>query len=558
MIGIWNEIPQLLGSRIPTLSHLQLAQERSADPLGLGGLAIGSFSVIDIVIALAVLIIGYIIALFAKALVKSLLKKTDVDNKIASWVSGRRDPADTLPVEEWIGSAVFWLIFLFAIIAFLERLQLTAASTPLTSLLNQITEFIPRLLAAAALLGLAWIVATLVRGLVVRLLDTFGLDRRLNNQVSDNTTTTTTTNQFSLSETIGNALYWFIFLLFLLPILDTLSLEGLLNPIQQMLNEVLFMLPNILAAIIIGAVGWVIAQVVRKIVTNLLSAIGTDQFGNRFGLSQATGTQSLSSIIGTIVYVLILIPIAIAALNALQIEAISVPAIEMLSQVLNIIPQIFAAGVILVVFYVIGRFVSELLTSILTSFGFNKLFYWLGLQSTPPIDPTVPQPPAAFEVGEPTVLQSSSSSTKTPSEIVGIVAFVGIMLFAVVTATDILGLASLTLILEQIIVIAGRVLIGVIVFAVGLYFANLAYRLVYSSGSGSSKILAQTARIAIIVFVGAMALQMMGIASDIVNLAFGLLLGAIAVAIAISFGLGGREIAAEEIRNFLGGFKRKQ
>ncbi|MGB3402408.1 MAG: mechanosensitive ion channel [Microcoleaceae cyanobacterium] len=564
MIGIYNEIPHLLGSRMLTLSHLHLGQQGGADPLGLGGLAIGSFSVIDIVVALAVLVIGYIVALFVKALIKSLLKKTDVDNKIASWVSGGRTDADTLPVEEWIGSIVFWVIFLFAIIGFLERLQLSSASSPLTSLLNQITAFIPRVLAAAALLGIAWVVATLVRALVIKVLDTFGLDRRLNNQVGNNTTTTTvsgtttTTNQFSLSETIGNALYWFIFLLFLLPILDTLNLQGLLTPIQQMLNEVLFMLPNILAAILIGATGWVIAQVVRKIVTNLLTAIGTDQFGRRFGLSQATGTQGLSSILGTVVYVLILIPIAIAALNALQIDAISVPAIEMLSQVLNIIPQIFAAGVILVVFYVIGRFVSELITSILTSFGFNKLFYWLGLQSTPPIDPTISTPPAASEVGEPTVLQSSSSSTKTPSEIVGIVAFVGIILFAVVTATDILGLASLTLILEQIIVIAGRVLIGVIVFAVGLYFANLAYRLVYSSGSGSSKILAQTARIAIIVFVGAMALQMMGIASDIVNLAFGLLLGAIAVAIAISFGLGGRDIAAEEIRSFLGGFKKKQ
>ncbi|MGB3534305.1 MAG: mechanosensitive ion channel [Microcoleaceae cyanobacterium] len=533
------------------------------NPFGLGGLSIGSFSVMDLIVALAILIIGYIIALFVKALVKSLLKKTDVDNKIASWVSGGRTDANTLPVEEWIGSTVFWLIFLFAIIGFLERLQLSSASSPLTSLLNQITEFIPRVLAAAALLGIAWIVATLVRALVVRVLDTFGLDRRLNNQVGNDTTsttsssTTTTSNQFSLSETIGNALYWFIFLLFLLPILDTLSLQGLLTPIQQMLNEVLFMLPNILAAILIGATGWVIAQVVRKIVTNLLSAIGTDQFGNRFGLSQATGTQGLSSIIGTVVYVLILIPIAIAALNALQIDAISVPAIEMLSQVLNIIPQIFAAAVILTVFYVIGRFVSELLTNILSSFGFNKLFYWLGLQSTPPVERTVYTPSGASEPGEPTILQPSSTS-KTPSEIAGIVAFVGIMLFAVVTATDILGLASLTLILEQIIVIAGRVLIGVIVFAVGLYFANLAYKLVYSSGSSTSQLLAQTARIAIIVFVGAMALQMMGIASDIVNLAFGLLLGAIAVAVAISFGLGGRDIAAEEIRNFLSGFKRKQ
>jgi hypothetical protein len=193
MIGIWNEIPQLLGSRIPNLSHLQLAQNGTADPLGLGGLAIGSFSVIDIVIALAVLIIGYIIALFGKSLVKSLLKKTDVDNKIASWVSGGRNGADNLPIEDWIGSLVFWLIFLFAIIGFLERLQLTAASTPLTSLLNQITEFLPRILVALLLLGGAWILATLVRGLVVRLLDTFGLDRRLNTQVGNDTTTT---NQF--------------------------------------------------------------------------------------------------------------------------------------------------------------------------------------------------------------------------------------------------------------------------------------------------------------------------------------------------------------------------
>ncbi len=545
MIGIWNEIPQLLGGRIPTLSHLQLAQDGSS-PFGLGGLTVGSFNVLDIVMALAVLIIGYIVALFGKSLVKSLLKKTDVDNKIASWVSGRSG-ADGLPIEDWIGSVVFWLIFLFAIIGFLERLQLTAASTPLTALLNQVTEYAPRIFGAVLLLGLAWIVATLVRGLVIRVLDTFRLDERLNTQVSSGDNP----NQFSLSETLGNALYWFIFLLFLLPILDTLSLQGLLTPVQEMLNQVLFMLPNILAAILIGATGWVIAQIVRRIVTNLLSAIGTDQLGSRFGLTQSTGGQSLSSIIGTVIYVLVLIPIAISALSALKIEAISVPAIEMLSQVLNIIPQIFSAGVIFVVFYVIGRFVSELITSILTSFGFNKLFYWLGLQSTPPADPT----PADPNAGPETVLQSGGS--KTPSEIVGIIAFVGILLFAVITATDILGLSSLTDILDQIIYIAGRVLFGVVVFAVGLYFANLAYKLVSSSGSGTSKLLAQTARIAIIVFVGAMALQMMGIATDIVNLAFGLLLGAIAVAVAISFGLGGRDIAAEEIRSFLGGFRKK-
>lgn len=557
MNGTWHEITQVIGLQLPTLSYLTLAQESSSNPLSnLGNLSLGSITLIDFGIALLILVIGYIVALFAQGLIKGLLKKTDLDNKIAASVTGRSD-SQNIPVENWAGSIVFWLIFLFAIIGFFEKLQLTAASSPLTALLTQITSFLPNVLGASILLGVAWVVATLSKALVIRVLNVFRLDERLNQQVSDGTSSTP--NQFSLSETLGNALYWFVFLIFLLPILDTLGLPGLLDPVQQMLNEVLFMLPNILAAVLIAGAGWVIAQIVRRIVTNLLVAIGCDRLGSRFGISPASGGQSLSSIIGTVVYVLVLIPIAISALNALKIEAISVPAIEMLSNILNIIPQLFAAAVILFVAYIVGRFVSDLVTSILTSFGFNKLFYWLGLETTPP-RPTTP-PPATTTTGvastpeQATVLQKSS--TRTPSEIVGIIAFVGVMLFAVVTATDILGLNSLTLILEQIIIIAGRVLIGVIVFAIGLYFANLAYKLVLSSGTGGSKLLAQTARVAIIVFVGALALQQMGIGSGIVNLAFGLLLGAIAVAVAISFGLGGRDVAAEKIREFLSGFQNK-
>jgi hypothetical protein len=53
-----------------------------------------------------------------------------------------------------------------------------------------------------------------------------------------------------------------------------------------------------------------------------------------------------------------------------------------------------------------------------------------------------------------------------------------------------------------------------------------------------------------------MALQQIGVASDIINLAFGLLLGAVAVAIAIAFGLGGRDVASEQIREWLNSFKR--
>ncbi|NES72497.1 MAG: mechanosensitive ion channel, partial [Okeania sp. SIO2D1] len=303
-------------------------------------------------------------------------------------------------------------------------------------------------------------------------------------------------------------------------------------------------------------IGWAVAQIVRKVVTNLLAATGTDRVGVKFGLAATPGSKSLSWIIGTVVYVLVLIPVAITALNALQIEAISVPAINMLNDVLSILPRIFSAAVILVLAYVAGKYISELVTNILTSIGFDNVFEWLGLpnprrSATPPGAQTI-----RTESGQPTILQSDTAfSPKNPSELVGLIVLVAIMLVATLAAVDILAIEALTALVEGIIVIAGKILSGVIVFAVGLFFANLAFRMI-SSTSRQSRIVAQAARIAIITLVSAMALQQIGVASNIVNLAFGLLLGAVAVAVALAFGLGSRDIAAEQLREWLDSFKR--
>ncbi|MFM2080110.1 MAG: hypothetical protein RLZZ219_792, partial [Cyanobacteriota bacterium] len=94
--------------------------------------------------------------------------------------------------------------------------------------------------------------------------------------------------------------------------------------------------------------------------------------------------------------------------------------------------------------------------------------------------------------------------------------------------------------------------------AVGLYLANLAAGLLRSSGSQQGALLAQICRVAIVAFSGAMALQQIGVAPSIVNLAFGLLLGAIAVAAALAFGLGGRDVAAEQWRAWMDDFRLRR
>jgi hypothetical protein len=516
----------------------------------------------NLIRAIVILVVGWLIALIAAAIVRSLLKKVNVDNRLANWFSGRQSTEPSPPIENWISTGVFWIIFIFTLVAFLQALQLTAASEPLNNFLNQVIGYLPQLLGASILLGVAWLVATLVKLIVIRTLTTFGIDERLGQQIepptpvdtlgSPPTASTSSPSEFSLSETIGNTLHWFIFLLFLPAILNTLGLQGTLQPVQQLLNDILSIVPNILAAVLIGAAGWLVAQVVRRIVTNFLIAAGADRLGSRFGLTSTTGTssRSLSWIIGTIVFVLILIPTTISALNALKIEAISTPAIAMLNDVLGALPEIFTAILVLFIAYFVGQFLAELVTSILTGIGFNNIFYWLGLQTQPYTAPPVPSAqPQDVATAQPVVPR------KTPSELAGIVVWVGIMLFAAVAAINVLNIEALTTLITGIIVVAGRILSGLVVFAIGLYLANLAYNLITSSGGRQARILGQTARIAIIALISAMALQQIGVASNIVNLAFGLLVGAIAVAIALAFGLGGRDIAAEQIREWLRSFR---
>ncbi|MGB7088257.1 MAG: mechanosensitive ion channel [Phormidesmis sp.] len=527
--------------------------------------------------AIAILVIGVLIAYVVAFAVKSLLKKTNIDDRIAASVTKR--PASDVPVEKWISDFVFWIIVLFVVIAALEALQLTAVSEPLNGLLATILEYLPRIVMAGVLLALAWGIATVVKAIVTRGLESFNLDDRL----AENTGVDPRQNAVQIHETLGNALYWFVFLLFLPLVLNALQLNGLLEPVQSLIDQFLAAIPKILLAALIAIGGWLLAKIVRGIVTNLLAASGVDNIGRRLGLSGSSATGSgvsISGLAGTIVYVAILIPVAIAALEELDIQAVSVPAISMLNQILDFLPLLLAAGVVLTVFYFIGKFVSELVTNLLASAGFDSVLDILGLPDVAPSTTTTrttPTPTAyqpsdigstAVQPGS-TVIQPSSSqpsglsdpatsasSGKSPSEVVGLVVLVGIVLFGLVTATEILQLEQLTLIVSAVMAIAAQVLVGVVILAIGIYVANLAFRLIKSSNSAASNTLAQAARVAILAFVGALALGQMGVATNIVNLAFGLLLGAVAVAIAIAFGLGGRDVAAEELRSWINHVKR--
>lgn len=477
--------------------------------------------------ALVIIIIGWIIALLIASAIRKLLHRVPLDSRIAQWLStGEQDR--TLELEKGIARVLFYIIMLFVCVAAFQALGITLITEPINSLLTELFKFTPQLIGALALVIVAWIVAKLLKLLVLRILAASRLEERLNDK------TGLEAGKLHVTQTLAEVVFWLVLLLFLPAILSTLKLEGLLRPVQEMMTKILLFIPNILTATIIVLVGWLVARITQRIVTSLFEAIGADRLSERVGLASALGSKKLSGVLGITVYVLILLPIMIAALNALQLDSVTQPASRMLEIIMTAIPNVFAAVLILTFSYIIGRIVAEVTANLLEGGGFNGVAAKMGI---------------SFKQGE---------GAWSPSTLVGKLVFIAIMLFAAIEAAAQLKFHIVSELFAQFSVLAGHVLLGVVIFAIGLYLASLAATAIKSTSIAQANFLAGAARSAILVFAGAMALRQMGLANEIINLTFGLSFGAIAAAVAIAFGFGGKETAGRELQTWVDSLKSRK
>jgi hypothetical protein len=458
--------------------------------------------------ALAILIVGWLVAVTARAGTRRVLALLRVNTRI------NESTGQAVNVETGVAVGVFWVIILVTLVGVFNALHLDVISNPFAQLVRDIIGYLPRLIAGTVLLLVAWLLATVARAVVAKALSASTLDERLSAQAG----------MEPMSKSVANVLFWLVILLFLPTILAAYELHGLLEPVQAMLGKLLDMVPNIIGATVIGFVGWVVAKVLRGLVTNLLAAAGADRLGARVGLADSV---RLSRLAGTIVFIFVFVPSLIHALDALQIEAVSKPATDMLGKFLAAVPDLVAATMILVISWYVAKFAAGLATRLLSSLGADALPQKLGFKG------------------------ALVSDRFKPSGLVGALLLFFAMLFATVEAANRLGFGQVRDIVAMFIKFGGDILLGGAILVIGFWLSNVACDAIDKASGERSTGLARVARIAILGLVIAMGLRAMGIADDIVNLAFGLTLGAAAVALALAFGLGGREAAGRQMEYWL-------
>ena len=473
-----------------------------------------------------ILVIGWFIAILISKAIRKVLIHFKLDSHLTRWISGEgKEPV----AAGFIAKLLFYIVMLFVFVATFQALGITLITQPINNLLNQLFAYAPQLFGALLLVLVAFIVAKTFQFVIAKGLSALKIDEQLEDKAGIKA------GKVPMGQSLANGIFWLVLLLFLPAILSTLGVEGLLKPVQGMVEKILAFLPNIFTAAIIVLAGWLIARMVQRIVTNFFEAIGTDRLSEKIGMASAMGKKKLSGVLGMLIYILILIPILVAALNTLDLDAITQPASKMLEMILMAIPNIFAALLILVISYMIGRVVAGLVASLLEGAGFNSVLARLGIGDEIPSD-----------------------KKWTPSTVVGNIVLIGVMLFAFIEAVNRIGFAKVADMLTGFTVLAGQVILGLVIFGLGLLLAKLVSKAILSTAPAQASLLAMTARIAIIVLAGAIALRQMGLANEIISLAFGFIIGAIALALALAFGIGGRETAAKELEEWIRSMKTKK
>ncbi|MFL8951333.1 mechanosensitive ion channel [Helcococcus kunzii] len=376
------------------------------------------------------------------------------------------------------------------------------------NILDSFMNSLPDLLVAILLLVLAFVVATIVKNLVNKLLKKEPVKTKIDHfdKKGDGS---------GIIDLLSKSAFLLVFLLFLPSALNRLNISGVSEPITGFVTQFVNYIPLILAAGILLYIGFFVANIAKEILETLLERVGINNFQQRY-VPVKDQNAKLSNILSSIAYILILVPIVIAALDILGLQSISAPATAMLNSVISYIPKILIAGILVYLGIFLANMITSLLNGILVSTNVDNLPKQLNIKG----------------------------DLKISSIISEIVKYI-IIVFFTLEAIKILDLTVLTKIGMMVVAYIPNILSAVVILLGAVLLANWIESLLQKNNVNNTVSL--LVKVLIFGLSIVMVLSQLGIAANIVEQGFVIVLAGIAVAFALAFGLGGKDFAKKKL-----------
>src|SRR5215207_1625438 len=197
------------------------------------------------------------------------------------------------------------------------------------------------------------------------------------------------------------------------------------------------------------------------------------------------------------------------------------PLQDALSTFFSYLPQLVGAIIILIIGYIVARALQGVVTRVLRSIGFEG---WM-------------------ERGGIKQFFDRSQTSETPASVLGKLVFWFVFIIAITMVADALGIPQVSAVLGQLIAYIPSIIAAILILILAALLGNFLAGVV--RGATGSDLLASIARYAIIVYAVFAAITQLGIAVELTAPTFLIVLGAVALAAALAFGIGGREVARE-------------
>lgn len=213
-------------------------------------------------------------------------------------------------------------------------------------------------------------------------------------------------------------------------------------------------------------------------------------------------------------------------------EAVMTSLAGALTIFLAAIPKIIGFLIIVIVGWIVAALIAKAVAAVLRTIRFNDL---------------------AKRSGFADFVQGMGAKTDS-SGFIALVTKWFVRLIVLVAAFDALGLPAISDVLRQLLLWLPNLVVALVVLVIGGLAAGALASLVRGTSAraelGNPDLLASIARVAVWAFAIIVAVNQIGIATTLVNTLFMATVGAVALALGLSFGLGGRETAAEIVRNW--------
>ncbi len=522
-------------------------------------------------VALLILIGGWLAALIVRGLVFAGLKRTSIDDKIAAAMGIDTGDEGDYKVERALSKAVYYIALAFVLVAFLERLDIKAVTAPIVTVLDGLGSAVPGLLKAALIGFVGFAAAMIVKKLLLKVFDKSKVIGRLGKMAGHDDDE----QNEATGKLVATMAFWFIIVMAAIPTLEALQIGALAEPLKAALAVVSTYLPKVLGAALLLLAGYVLGRLCRAVVTKVIDKSGIDRGLKRIGFEKLLGSTSAGSILGTLAMAFVMLHFAISAVGRLDIREISEPLGLILQQLYGYLPKLVVGGLLLAVGVLVARLVARASRAILAGIGFNALLVHIGVatemsaaskqQQTDgekTLDAGVKRAQGDDKAAGPDVeaVLAGGSGLRTPSDIAGslIGALVVIVFLRQVLST--LGLEGLAQMVDTLLGYLPDVLVAAVVVAAGMWAGRWARaridELTKASKDQLMRSLGAVVHIAVVTVAAMVALQQLGVGSQLIGIAFGLVLGAICLALALAFGLGGRDVAGQILKKQYGKSQR--